>query len=201
MGVVASGTSTSTSTGTGSRARVASGEPPQVSGGAGAPRPLYGDIHAAIACGEATEGRVYAAVQIAAPMWIRTHLAAADRATLPIEPDGGAPLSIQDGAEKIVARLETVPGSWVTSRQTLNAAGQPAPRTVLLRRLPATESGPPARQQVDGRIADLGALGCRQQMTYQPAGSFWALQEAGDRARLGLARPRPGSAPGGSVAG
>ncbi|CAM5274363.1 transporter [Streptomyces tanashiensis] len=83
----------------------------------------------------------YAAVQISVPMWIRTHLATAERTIVPIETDG-APISIQDGAEQIVAHLEEVPGSWVVSQQTLNAAGQPAPGAVVLRRLPAHRVGP-----------------------------------------------------------
>lgn len=56
----------------------------------------------------ATTFALYAAVQISAPMWIRPHLAATERTTVPIEP-GGAPISVQDGAEQIVAHPE-VPG-------------------------------------------------------------------------------------------
>ncbi|WP_237554465.1 hypothetical protein [Streptomyces sp. SID724] len=50
-----------------------------------------------------------------------------------------------------------------------------------------TESGPPTLQQVDRCVADLGALGYRQQVTYQPAGNFWALQWAETGLYLGLA--------------
>ncbi|WP_240796529.1 transporter [Streptomyces sp. RFCAC02] len=53
---------------------------------------------------------LYTAAQIAVPMWIRPHLATADRTVLPIEP-GGAPISIQDGARQLVAHLEEMPGS------------------------------------------------------------------------------------------
>ncbi|MGY0071849.1 transporter (plasmid) [Streptomyces sp. QTS137] len=134
----------------------------------------------------ATTFVLYAAVQIAVPMWIRTHLAAADRTTLPIEP-GGAPFSIQDGAEQIVAHLEEVPGSWVTSQQTLNAAGQPAPVPSSFADCLHIEAGPPTLQQVDRCVADLGALGYKQQVTYQPAGNFWALQWAETGLYLGLA--------------
>ncbi|MYX00319.1 MULTISPECIES: transporter [unclassified Streptomyces] len=134
----------------------------------------------------ATTFALYTAVQIAVPTWIRTHLAAADRTTVPIEPDG-APISIQDGAKEIVAHLEAVPGAWVTSQQTLNAAGQPAPVPSSFADCLHTESGPPALQQVDRCVADLGALGYQQQVTYQPAGNFWALQWAETGLYLGLA--------------
>ncbi|MFE7048749.1 transporter [Streptomyces californicus] len=134
----------------------------------------------------ATTFALYAAVQIAVPMWIRSHLAAADRTILAIEP-GNAPISIQDGARQIVAHLDEVPGAWVTSQQTLNAAGQPSPVPSSFADCLRTESGPPALQQVDRCVADLGALGYKQQVTYQPAGNFWALQWAETGLYLGLA--------------
>ncbi|WP_225804930.1 transporter [Streptomyces sp. NK15101] len=129
---------------------------------------------------------LYAAVQIAVPTWIRSHLAAADRTTLPIGPDG-APISIQDGAEQIVAHLEEVPGSWVVSQQTLDAAGRPAPVPSSFADCLRTESGPPTPQQFDGCLADLGAQGYTQRVTYQPAGNFWTLQWAETGLHLGLA--------------
>ncbi|MER7967228.1 transporter [Streptomyces ardesiacus] len=119
----------------------------------------------------------YTAGQIAVAMWIRAHLAAADRTTVSIEPDG-APISIQDAAEQIIVHLEEMPGAWVTSQETLNAAGQPAPVPSSFADCLRTEAGPPALQQVDRCVADLGALGYKQQVTYQPAGNFWALQWA-----------------------
>lgn len=134
----------------------------------------------------ATTFALYAAVQIAVPTWIRSHLAAADRIILPIEPDG-APIRIQDGARQIVAHPEEVPGAWVTSQQTLNAAGQPTPVPSSFADCLQTESGPPALQQVDRCVADLGALGYEQQVTYQPAGNFWTLQWAETGLYLGLA--------------
>ncbi|MEU6886907.1 transporter [Streptomyces viridosporus] len=133
----------------------------------------------------ATTFALYAAVQISAPLWIRPHLAAPGRTTVPIEP-GGAPISVQEGARQIVAHPE-VPGAWETSQQTLNAAGQPAPVPSSFADCLHTESGPPTLQQFEGCLADLGALGYRQQVTYQPAGNFWALQWAETGIYLGLA--------------
>ncbi|MEU7034520.1 hypothetical protein ABZ958_12635 [Streptomyces sp. NPDC046237] len=134
----------------------------------------------------ATTFALYTAVQIVVPMGIRPHLAATDRTTVPIEP-GGAPISVQDGARQIVAHLEEVPGAWVTSQQTLNAAGQPALVPPSFGDCLKTESGPPTMQQVEGCVADLGAQGYQQQVTYQPAGNFWALQWAETGLYLGLA--------------
>ncbi|MFI9752732.1 transporter [Streptomyces collinus] len=134
----------------------------------------------------ATTFALYAAVQIVVPMWIRSHLAAPDRTTVPIEPDG-APISVQDEAGEIIAHLDDVPGAWVTSQQTLNAAGQPAPVPSSFPDCLRTESGPPTLEQFERCIADLGALGYKQQVTYQPAGNFWALQWAETGLYLGLA--------------
>ncbi|MGW6919152.1 transporter [Kitasatospora sp. NPDC054939] len=125
----------------------------------------------------ATTLGLYAAVQTVVPMWIRPHLAATDRTTVPIRP-GGAPISIQDGARQLVVHLEDVPGAWVTSQQTLNAAGRPAAVPSSFADCLHTESGPPALQQFERCLADLGAQGYQQQVTYQPAGNFWALQWA-----------------------
>ncbi|KUN74050.1 transporter [Streptomyces canus] len=128
---------------------------------------------------------VYAAVQISVPLWLRPHLAATDRTTVPIEP-GGAPISIQEGAQQIVTHPD-VPGAWVTSQQTLNAAGQPVPVPSSFADCLRTESGPPTLQQFDRCLADLGALGYQQQVTYHPASNFWALQWAETGLHLGLA--------------
>ncbi|MGW1092207.1 transporter [Streptomyces sp. NPDC002596] len=133
----------------------------------------------------ATTFALYAAVQIVVPMWIRPHLAATDQTTVPIEP-GGAPISIQEGAKQIVAHPE-VPGAWETSQQTLNAAGQPSTVPSSFADCLHTESGPPTLQQFDRCVADLGALGYKQQVTYQPADNFWALQWAETGLYLGLA--------------
>ncbi|MFC8794815.1 ABC transporter permease subunit [Streptomyces cinereoruber] len=133
----------------------------------------------------ATTFALYTAVQIAVPMWIRSHLAAADQITVPIEPDG-APISIQEEAKEIIAHPE-VPGAWETSQQTLNAAGQPTPVPSSFADCLRTESGPPTLQQFEGCLADLGAQGYKQQVTYQPAGNFWTLQWSETGLYLGLA--------------
>ncbi|MFJ8112977.1 transporter [Streptomyces sp. NPDC096132] len=133
----------------------------------------------------ATTLAVYAAVQIVVPLWIRPHLAAPDRADVAIEP--GVPISIQEGAKEIVVHLEEVPGAWITSQQTLDAAGRPASVPSSFADCLHTESGPPTLEQFDRCVADLGALGYTQRVTYQPAGNFWALQWAETGLYLGLA--------------
>ncbi|MFF3849309.1 transporter [Streptomyces sp. NPDC002328] len=133
----------------------------------------------------ATTLAAYIAAQIAVPLWIRPHLAAADRTTVPIVPDG-PPISVQEGAKEIVVHLDK-PGAWLTSQQTLTAAGQPTTVPSSFADCLRVDSGPPSLQQFEGCLADLGALGYRQQVTYQPAGNFWALQWAETGLYLGVA--------------
>ncbi|MFF4763364.1 transporter [Streptomyces sp. NPDC001292] len=120
----------------------------------------------------ATTPVLYAAVQLAVPLWVRSHLATSDRVTVPIET--GVPIGIQEDAKEIVMHPDA-PGAWVTSQEALNAAGRPVPVPSSFADCLHTESGPPAMEQVDGCIADLGAQGYQQRVTYQPAGNFWAL--------------------------
>jgi hypothetical protein len=126
---------------------------------------------------------VYVAAQIAVPLWVRPHLAAPEQTTVPIE--AGTRLGIHDG-RKVVVPLDE-PGAWLTSEQTLNAAGQPASVPSSFADCLHTTSGLPSMEQVEGCIADLGKLGYQQQATYQPAGNFWALQWAETGLYLGLA--------------
>lgn len=79
------------------------------------------------------------------------------------------------------------PGAWLTSQQTLNAAGQPAAPPSSFSDCLQPESGPPGLEQLDRCVADLGALGYQQRLTYQPAGNFWVLQGAETGIYLGLA--------------
>ncbi|MFI6422515.1 transporter [Streptomyces sp. NPDC050842] len=134
----------------------------------------------------ATTFALYAAVQIAVPTWIRPYLAASDRTTVPIEP-GGAPISIQDDAKEIVAHLEELPGAWVVSQQTLDTAGRPASVPSSFPDCLRTDSGPPTLEQVERCVGEFGALGYKQQVTYQPAGNFWVLQWAETGLYVGLA--------------
>jgi hypothetical protein len=127
---------------------------------------------------------VYVAVQLAMPLWVRPHLAAPDQTTVSFT--AGTPVGIHEGAKEITVPLD-VPGAWLTSEQTLNAAGHPAAPPSSFADCLRSESGLASLQQIDRCVADLGKLGYRQQVTYQPAGNFWALQWAETGIYLGLA--------------
>ncbi|MET8571734.1 hypothetical protein [Streptomyces sp. NPDC004783] len=82
---------------------------------------------------------------------------------------------------------------WLVTKLVLGAAasmtagrltGQPANVPSSFADCLRTESGPAALQQVDRCVADLGALGYMQQVTYQPAGNFDGRPQGSETAHL-----------------
>jgi hypothetical protein len=64
------------------------------------------------------------------------------------------------------------PGAWVSTQETVNAAGQPVPTppwaaSCLLK------TGP---QGIGACLTRLAQAGYRQRVTYQPASRFWTFQ-------------------------
>ena len=128
---------------------------------------------------------VFAAVQIAMPLRVRPHLAA------PTGPPADHQAEPHASASRANAKVTLRrPGAWITSQQTVNAAGHPA--------------APPSAFADCTSVPRLRCrphqLGYQQQVTYQPAGNFWALQGAETGIYLGLALGLAPSAPGGSAA-
>ena len=65
------------------------------------------------------------------------------------------------------------PGAWITSERTVNAAGQPARAPAAVMSCLLT-SGP--GQTFRPCLTRLARLGYRQEVSYEPARRFWALQ-------------------------
>jgi ABC-2 family transporter protein len=131
--------------------------------------------------------------QVAVPLWVRPHLASPVTMTVTFSTgrDGG-PGTLDgiaaDSSGKPVSITVTAgdPGAWVLANQTLDATGRP---TSLPAWLQGCLPGPPrpgAAQtatvveagSVDSCLHRLTAEGYRQQVVYQPASRFWALQWA-----------------------
>jgi hypothetical protein len=111
---------------------------------------------------------VFVAVQIAVPTWVRPNLITPAKLTTTITAQNfrnwGAPLS----GGLTVAINE--PGAWITSQQTVNAAGQAvAPPSV------GNCLGSAPGQKDEGCFAKQ-FTGYRQVVSYQPASRFWAFQ-------------------------
>lgn len=116
---------------------------------------------------------VFAAVQIAMPLWIRPHLAASVQVTLPFTQAEPTSIGVDSVREVDFGR----PGAWVLSQQSVDASGHPAA-------LPASFADCTSFSDCVGVLVKSGY---QQQVIYQPASNFWALQWAETGIHLGLA--------------
>jgi ABC-type transport system involved in multi-copper enzyme maturation permease subunit len=115
----------------------------------------------------ATTLAVFVGVQIAMADWVRAHLIPPLHATSAFNP-AAIDFFWQNGRQMSVTTAVHMPGAWVISNQTINAAGHvftgPATPACL------GHKGPQAC------AASLGKLHLRQLITYQPASRYWAFQ-------------------------
>ena len=122
----------------------------------------------------------FAAVQLAMPLWIRPHLITPVRRISPFNAANITEMSVTNGGHMTVTEAVKIPGAWVLSDQTINAAGHafsgPAPA--------ACESSTASFQACQNSLA---RLHLRQLVTYQPASRYWAFQwyESRDLPRAG----------------
>lgn len=120
----------------------------------------------------------FIAVQIAMPQWIRFHLIAPTRDTTAITAANVDSFLFNNDLLSVQVKVDDV-GAWVASNRTIDSAGH------VVSGLPASLSkgacAPPPRSAQAPPItqdcfAAISRLGYRQQVTYQPAGRFWAFQ-------------------------
>jgi hypothetical protein len=125
---------------------------------------------------------IFAAVQIAMPLWIRPHLFPAEHTVLPVS--SLRQISLQQGGlngSHFNLGAETVPGqpgAWLLSSGAVNATGQ------------ATSTTPAActiRSNPSAFLDCLGSHGIRETISYQPASRYWAFQWAETGIYLALA--------------
>src|SRR5207253_2497791 len=89
---------------------------------------------------------VFAAVQIAMPLWIRPHLFPARHAVVAVTSLHS--VSLQQGGlngatfSLATGRLPGQPGAWLLSSEAVNGAGQPAGVTPAACATPSVENGP-----------------------------------------------------------
>ncbi len=106
---------------------------------------------------------VFAAVQVAMPLWVRPHLVPPHRMTATIE---SAALNFGSLTATVVPGQ---PGAWLLSSEAINGAGQPVST------LPAACQGPPSLKPPDpGQCME--NRGFREAITYQPASRYWPFQ-------------------------
>jgi hypothetical protein len=117
---------------------------------------------------------IFAAVQIAMPLWIRPNLFPARHTAIPVTSLDS--ISLQQGGlngsrfNLGTGNLPGQPGAWLLSSGAVNAAGQ------------ATSTTPAAcTTQTDGNDPSafmdcLASHGIREAISYQPASRYWAFQ-------------------------
>jgi hypothetical protein len=112
---------------------------------------------------------VFAAVQIAMPFWIRPHLIAPAHVTSALNTHALTQLTNSSGGAMTVTGGVTMPGAWILSNQSVNAAGQvftgPAPQPCL------SQTG-----SMQACMDALARLHLRQYVVYQPASRYWDFQ-------------------------
>jgi ABC-type transport system involved in multi-copper enzyme maturation permease subunit len=123
---------------------------------------------------------VFAAVQIAMPLWIRPHLIPASHTVIPVTSLDSTSLTgsthqVNNSTVQGTFLLGSLdlpgePGAWVLSSWSVNAAGQvtittPAACTALSTQSPAF-------------LDCLASHGIREEISYQPASRYWAFQSA-----------------------
>ncbi len=113
---------------------------------------------------------IFAAVQIAMPLWIRPNLFPARHTTVAIGRDISFSNDTQGNFTLITGSLPGQPGAWILSSGAVNAAGHPV------------STAPSACTQAVVSGAGISGLDClashgiRIAVTYQPESRYWAFQ-------------------------
>lgn len=133
---------------------------------------------------------VFAAIQIAMPLWIRPHLFPADHVitTFKSVSDIGFTQSAEPSAQGTftftAGGLASQPGAWVLASEAVDTAGR------ALSSIPAACMHPTAASPNDAMASTLDCLqrqGIRVAVTYQPSSRYWAFQGAEAAIYLALA--------------
>ncbi len=114
---------------------------------------------------------IFAAVQIAMPLWIRPNLFPPHHTTVAIGRDITFDTSTQGNFTLITGSLPGQPGAWILSSRAVDAAGHPV----------STAPSACTQAVVSGAGSSgldcLASHGIRIAVTYQPASRYWAFQQ------------------------
>jgi hypothetical protein len=136
---------------------------------------------------------IFAALQVAMPLWVRPNLAPAGHVVIPVSSQGNfSPAQTGPGGSSFTlfaVNLPGQPGAWLLSSGPVNAAGQPVSATPAACASIANTGGvntgtSQASQGGSGAPATgpaafltcLGSHGIREAITYQPASRYWRFQ-------------------------
>jgi hypothetical protein len=136
---------------------------------------------------------IFAALQVAMPLWVRPNLAPPRHTIIPVTALGAALASPSPGGTSytlLATGIPGQPGAWLLSSGPVNAAGQPASTTpaacISLANASAgtatgagTQVGRSAQGQPGTPVDFLDCLaghGIREAISYQPASRYWRFQ-------------------------
>jgi hypothetical protein len=109
---------------------------------------------------------IFVVAQVVMAVGVRPSLVTPDQLTTTITNSNMLSLNINNTLTVIVNK----PGAWITSEETVNAAGQPSRAPVSITNC-MLKSGPD-----HSCLTRLTELGYRQRVNYVPASRFWAIQ-------------------------
>lgn len=121
--------------------------------------------------------------QVAAPLWLREHLAPAVRESVVVTRANMAGLGFSGSDNRFDLDVRSPAGAWVLVDRLVDEDGRVV--TTIPAELatcfppPGPDNGPPRmpdRAQIPGCFSALAAAGYRQEVVYQPAERFWRLQ-------------------------
>ncbi|MBV9449841.1 MAG: ABC transporter permease subunit [Streptosporangiaceae bacterium] len=142
---------------------------------------------------------IFAALQVAMPLWVRPNLAPPSRTVIPVTSLGGAgPSQTGPDGDTFTLYANSIPGqpgAWLLSSGPVNAAGEATSTT------PAACTSVGNAGQSEGAqgtafgpgqgpaafVACLGRHGIREAITYQPASRYWRFQRTETAIYLALA--------------
>jgi hypothetical protein len=135
---------------------------------------------------------IFAALQVATPLWVRPNLAPPDHVAIPVSGQGNfSPAQSGPGGSTFTlfaAIIPGQPGAWLLSSGPVNAAGQPVSTTPAAcasiantggtntGTSQATQSGSAPATGPAAFLGCLGSHGIREAITYQPASRYWRFQ-------------------------
>ncbi|MGH3243486.1 MAG: ABC transporter permease subunit [Spirillospora sp.] len=130
---------------------------------------------------------VFAAVQIAMPLFVRPHLVPTEHGTVQITADNHGDMMIdhQSGATRMRVEVDAERGAWTLTNQTIDASGNTVKEIEIsktaggacLPQPPDADGGPPEGPG-QGCFDYIAQQGYRQKVAYHPADHFWPLQWA-----------------------
>ena len=130
---------------------------------------------------------IFAALQIAMPLWVRPHLAPPDHTVIPVTSLANAGPHRPPGGDTFTLYALNIPGqpgAWLLSSGPVNAAGQATSTTPAACTSVGNTGQSAGRKETPshrGRalppsLTAWASHGIREAITYQPASRYWPFQ-------------------------